>query len=121
MASNTTKADSGAIYGSTYDVTIDGAAYVLKTVDHQKNVSGITIKDSSGLFKGGAYVVEQEVLQVEIDAITGTAVPSQLVPFALAIHGFSSKNWMIHNLSIKSGNEQGRTYSAEIKEYKASL
>ena len=121
MASNTTKADSGAIYGSTYDITIDGVAYVCKTVDHAKNVSGMIIKDSSGLFKGGAYVAEQEVVNVEIDAITGSAAPSQLYPFAQAFHGFSSKNWLVCNLSIKSGNEQGRTYSAELKEYKATI
>lgn len=116
MASNTYKSDSGAIYGQSYDITIDGLAYVCKTVDHAKNVSGITIKTSAGLHKGGAYVVQQEVVQVEIDAITGTAAPSQLVPFAQAFHGFASKYWMVHNLSIKSGNEQGRTYSAELKE-----
>ncbi len=121
MASNTSKADSGAIYGESYDITVDGYAYVCKTVDHAKNVSGITIKDSSGLFKGGAYKVEQEMVQVEIDAITGTPPPSQLVPFAQDFHGYGSKNWMVHNLSLKSGNEQGRTYSAELKEYKAAL
>jgi hypothetical protein len=121
MSSNTTKSDSGAIYGQSYDITIDGFAYVCKTVDHAKNVSGMTIKDSSGLFKGGAYVVDQEIVQVEIDAITGTDAPSQLVPFAQAFHGFASKNWLVGNLSIKSGNEQGRTYSAELKQYKAAL
>lgn len=120
MASNTYKTDSGAIYGQSYDVTIDGLAYVCKTVDHAKNVSGIVIKDSTGLFKGGAYVVQQEIIQVEIDAIAGTAAPSQLVPFAASFHGFASKYWMVHNLSIKSGNEQGRTYSAELKENKAT-
>lgn len=121
MASNTYKADAGAVFGQSYDITVDGYAYVCKTVDHAKNVSGITIKDSTGLFKGGAYVVEQEVVQVEIDAITGTPAPSQLYPFAQAFHGFASKNWMIHNLSIKSGNEQGRTYSAELKQYASAL
>lgn len=121
MASNTYKADAGAVYGQSYSVTIDGSAYVLKTVDHAKNVSGITIKGATGLFRGGAYVVDQEVVQVEIDAITGTDAPSQLVPFAQAFHGFASKNWMVHNLSIKSGNEQGRTYSAELKEYASAL
>lgn len=120
MSSNTYKSDNGAIYGQTYDATIDGYAYTLKTVDHAKNVSGIEIKGSTGLFNGGAYVVGQETLQVEIDAITGTPAPSQLVVFSLAIHGFASKYWMVHNLSIKSGNEQGRTYSAEIKESKSS-
>ena len=120
MASNTTKADTGAIYGASYSVTIDGVLYVLKTVDHALNVSGMIIKDNVGLFKGGAYVVEQEVVQVEIDAITGAAAPSQLVVFAQAFHGFASKYWMVHNLSIKSGNEQGRTYSAELKQSIAS-
>jgi hypothetical protein len=121
MSSNTYKADSGAVYGQSYDITIDGFAYVCKTLDHAKNVSGIVIKDSAGLFKGGAYLVDQEVAQVEIDAITGTDAPSQLVPFAAAFHGYSSLNWMVHNLSIKSGNEQGRTYSVELKQYKAAL
>lgn len=120
MASNTTKSDSGAIYGATYDVTIDGYAYVLKTVSHALPVDGIEIKDSSGRFKGGAYVAGRETQSVEIDAITGTPAPSQLVVFSLAIHGFSSKYWMVHSLTIKSGNEEGRTYSAEIKQNIAS-
>lgn len=120
MASNTTKSDSGAIYGQTYDVTIDGFAYTLKTVDHAKNVSGIVIKGNTGLFKGGAYVVDQEIVQVEIDAITGIDAPSQLIVFAQAFHGFASKYWMVGNLSIKSGNEAGRTYSAELKQSFAS-
>jgi len=121
MASNTYKSDNGAIYGQSYVITVDGFAYVLKTIDHAKNVSGIVIKDETGLFKGGAYVVDQETCAVEIDAIAGTQAPAQLFPFAQAFHGFSSLNWMIHNLSIKSGNEAGRTYSAEIKQYKAAL
>lgn len=115
MASNSYKSDSGAVYGQSYDVVIDGLTYVLKTVDHSLNISGITLKDNAGLFKGGAYVAQQETLQVEIDAISGTASPSQLVVFSKAFHGFASKYWMVHNLSIKSGNEAGRTYSAELK------
>lgn len=120
MASNTYKSDSGAIYGQSYSVTIDGVAYVLKTIDHAKNVSGIVIKGATGLFAGGAYVVDQETCSVEIDAISGTDAPSQLVVFAQAFHGFASKYWMVHNLSIKSGNETGRTYTAEIKQNVAS-
>lgn len=120
MASNNTKADSGAIYGVTYDVTIDGFAYTLKTIDHQKNVSGIEIKDSTGRYKGGAWVIDRERCQVEIDAITGTDAPSQLVRFTAAFHGFASKAWIVQSLSLKSGNEQGRTYSAEIAEYLAA-
>lgn len=120
MASNTTKTDSGAIYGSTYDVTIDSYAYVLKTVSHSLPVSGIEIKDSSGRFKGGAYVADRETLSVEIDAITGTPPPSQLVVFSLSIHGYVSKYWMVHSLTLKSGNSEGRTYSAEIKQNIAS-
>jgi hypothetical protein len=120
MASNTTKSDSGAIYGQTYDVTIDGFAYTFKTLDHAKNVSGIQIKGATGLFKGGAYVVEQERCSVEIDAITGINAPSQLVVFQQAFHGFAAKYWMVGNLSVKSGNETGRTYSAEIMESFAS-
>ncbi len=120
MATNPTKSDTGAIYGATYSTTIDGVLYVLKTVDHAKNVSGMIIKGNTGLFIGGGYVVEQEVINVEIDAISGLAAPSQLVVFSQAFHGFSSLYWMVHNLSIKSGNEQGRTYSAELKQSIAS-
>ena len=120
MASNTTKTDSGAIYGATYDVTIDGFAYVLKSVSHTLPVDGVEIKDSSGRFKGGAYVAGRETISVEIDAITGTPPPSQLIVFSLAIHGYTSKYWMVHGLTLKSGNSEGRTYSAEIKQNIAS-
>lgn len=120
MSTNPTKSDSGAIYGQTYDVTIDGYAYTLKTVDHALNVSGIQIKGATGLFKGGAYVVEQERVSIEIDAISGIPAPSQLVVFAQAFHGFTSKYWMLGNLSIKSGNEAGRTYSGELMQSFAS-
>lgn len=121
MATNATKSDNGGIYGQTYDVTIDGYVYTLRTVDHAKNVNGMQIRDASGLFKGGGYVVDQERLQVEIDAISGIPAPSQLVPFGAALHGFASLNWIVGNLSIKSGNEAGRTYSAEVMQYKAAL
>jgi hypothetical protein len=121
MASSNTRSDSGAVFGATYDVTVDGYTYTLKTVDQSLPVNGEQILDATGLFKGGGYVRGQERLQVEIDAITGTPAPSQLVPFALAIHGFTSKNWIIGTLNIRSGNAQLRTYSAEIMEYKAAL
>jgi len=116
MASNTYKADSGAIYGQSYSITIDGLAYILKTLSHALPVSGIEIKGATGLFAGGAYVAEQETISCEIDAITGTAAPSQLVVFSQAFHGYASKYWMVHSLTIKSGNAEGRTYSAEIKQ-----
>lgn len=116
MASNTTKSDTGAIYGATYSAIIDGVLYVLKTVDHALNVSGFTITDKNGQFSGGVYVVEPEVVQVEIDAIAGIDPPSRFVVFEKAFHGFASKYWMVHNLVIKSGNEMGRTYLAELKQ-----
>ena len=116
MASNTTKSDKGAIYGATYSAIIDGVLFVLKTVDHALNVSGFTITDKNGQFAGGVYVVEPEVVQVEIDAIAGIDPPSQFVPFEKAFHGFASKYWMVHNLVIKSGNEHGRTYLADLKQ-----
>ena len=116
MASNTTKSDTGAIYGATYSAIIDGVLFVLKTVDHSLGVSGFTITDKNGQFAGGVYVVEPETVQVEIDAIAGIAPPSRFVPFEKAFHGFAAKYWMIHNLVIKSGNAQGRTYLAELKQ-----
>ena len=116
MASNTTKSDTGAIYGATYSAIIDGVLFVLKTVDHSLGVSGFTITDKNGQFAGWVYVVEPETVQVEIDAIAGIDPPSRFVPFEKAFHGFAAKYWMIHNLVIKSGNAQGRTYLAELKQ-----
>ena len=116
MASNTTKSDTGAIYGATYSAIIDGVLYVLKTVDHSLGVSGFTITDKNGQFAGGVYAVEPETVQVEIDAIAGIDPPSRFVPFEKAFHGFAAKYWMIHNLVIKSGNALGRTYLAELKQ-----
>lgn len=118
MATADTLSDSGSIFGATYDVTIDGYVYTLKTADHSLPVSGGQIMDSSGKFKGGAYVRGQERLSVEIDAITGTPAPSQLVAFAQAFHGYSSKYWIVGSLQIKSGNAVSRTYSGELLEYK---
>jgi hypothetical protein len=120
MASNTYKSDSGAVFGQSYDFTLDGYSYVMKTVSHSLPTSGIEIKDSSGRFKGGADVADRETMSVEIDAVTGTPPPSQLVVFSLAIHGFTSKYWKIHGLTLKSGNSEGRTYSAEVKQSIAS-
>lgn len=113
--------DSGAIYAQTYDITINGYAYTLKTVDHSLPVNGEAIADSTGLFKGAGYVRGQETLSCEIDAISGISAPTQLYPFAQAFHGYASKNWVVASLQIKSSNAGTRTYSAELKEYKASL
>lgn len=115
-----TLSDNGTIYGQTYDLTINGYSYVARTADHSLPVSGGIILDSSGKFKGGGYVRGQETLSVEIDAITGTPAPAQLTPFAQAFHGYASKYWAVHNLQIKSGNAQLRTYTAELKEHKAT-
>ena len=120
MATNSTKSDSGGIYGQTYDVTIDGYAYTLKTLDHALPTSGMEIKTAVGLYRGGGDVVDRETLSAEIDAISGTPAPSQLVVFAQAFHGFTSKYWKVHSMSIKSGNESGRTYSVECKQSIAS-
>ncbi len=120
MSTNSTKSDSGAIYGATYDVTIDGYAYTLKTLDHALPTSGGEIKGPTGLYKGGADVVDRETFSGEIDAISGTPAPSQLVVFAQAFHGFTSKYWKVHSMSIKSGNESLRTYSVECKQSIAS-
>lgn len=120
MSSNAYKSDSGAIFGQSYDVTIDGYAYVLKSLSHSLPTEGIEIKTSAGAYKGGADVAGRETMSVEIDAISGTPAPSQLVVFSLAVHGYASKYWKVHGLTIKSGNSEGRTYSAEIKQSIAS-
>jgi hypothetical protein len=122
MASATTANDGGFLTGS-YDVTIDGYAYTLDTVDHELPVASQKAMTATGLPKGAAYVRQFEKLAVKIKAITGTPAPSALVPFALAIHNFSSKNWIVTNRKITSSNEGAsiRTYSADIEEYIASI
>lgn len=113
-----TLTDGGPIYGSTYDVTIDGYAYTLRTADHSLPVAGDEIRDSSGKFKGHASIVQRQQVSVEIDAITGTPAPSQLVPFSQAFHGYAAKWWAVHDLTIKSSQTSLRTYTAVLKENK---
>jgi len=110
--------DGGFITGS-YDVTIDGYAYTLDTVDHDLPVAQSDAMHANGLPKGGAFVAQKEKLAVKIKAITGTPAPSKLVPFALAIHGFTSKYWVVTNRKISSSNEAAaiRTYTADIVQH----
>lgn len=114
--------DNGLVGGS-YDVTINGYSYTLDTVDHDLPVSEAVAMNADGTFKGGLSVKGQQKLSVKINAVTGTPAPSQLVAFALAIHGFSSLNWKVTNLKITSSNSGAalRTYSADITQYKAAL
>jgi hypothetical protein len=122
MATASTLSDGGFLTG-TYDITLDGYAYTLKTVDHDLPVSEAVSMASDGTFKGGASVVQQQKLSVSIDAVTGIPAPSQLVPFALAIHGFSSKNWKVTNLKIASTNSGAaiRTYNADITQHFSAI
>lgn len=115
MASANTYSDGGFLTGS-YDVTIDGYSYTLDTVDHDLPISQADAMTAAGLPKGGAFVAGKEKLAVKINAITGTPAPSQLVKFALTLHGFASKNWLVTNLKISSSNSGAsiRTYSADI-------
>lgn len=107
--------DGGFITGS-YDVTIDGAAYTLDTVDHDLPIAQADAMTATGLPKGGAFVRQKQKLAVKIKAITGISAPSQLVPFSLAIHGYSALYWVVTNLKIASANEGAsiRTYTADI-------
>jgi len=113
-----TLSDGGFLTGS-YDVTINGYSYTLDTVDHDLPVMQSDAKTASGLPKGGAAVKDKEKLSVKIKAITGIPAPSQLVPFALALHGYSSKYWYVGNLKIASSNEGAtiRTYTADITQH----
>lgn len=110
-----TYADGSFLSGS-YDVTIDGYAYTLDTVDHDLPVSQSDAMNANGTAKGGVFVKGKQRLAVKINAISGTPAPSQLVPFALALHGYASKNWIVTGLKISSANNgaQIRTYNAEI-------
>jgi hypothetical protein len=114
--------DNGLIGGS-YEININGYVYVLDTADHDLPVSEAVANNANGTFKGGLSVKGQQKIAVKINAIDGTPAPSQLVPFALTIHGFPSRNWKVTNLKINSSNSGAalRTYSADITEYKAAL
>ena len=121
MASATILADGGYITG-TYSVTIDGVAYTIDTSSHDLPVSEAIASAADGTFKGGASVKLQEKIAVKIKGITGTAPPSQLVKFALAVDGYASKNWKVTNLKIDSSNSGAviTEYSADITEYKSA-
>ena len=117
MSSATTLSDGGFVTGS-YDVTIDGYAYTMDTVDHDLPVSQADAMKADGTPKGGAYVRGKEKVSVKINAVTGTPAPSQLVKFSFAFHGFASKSWAVTNLKIASANTGAhmRTYSADLVE-----
>lgn len=114
--------DNGLISGS-YDIVLNGFAYTLKTAEHDLPVAESVAMYADGTFKGGASVKGQQKLSVTIDAITGIPAPSQLVPFSLAIHGYSARNWKVTNLKISSSNTAAslRSYSGDITEYKQPL
>lgn len=113
-----TLSDGGPIFGATYDVTIDGYAYTLRTADHSLPTADGEIMDSSGLFKGAGAVRKREQISVEIDAITGVQAPTQLKVFAYSFHGYASKYWAVHDLTIKSSQTALRTYTAVLKQMK---
>ncbi len=79
--------------------------------------------NADGTPKGGAFVRGKEKLSCKIKAITGTPAPAQLTPFALAVSGYASKNWVVTNLKIASSNEGAniRTYNVDIAEYIAAI
>jgi hypothetical protein len=122
MASATTANDGGYITGS-YDITLDSLPYTLDTIDHELPVAQQDANTAAGLPKGGAFVRQKEKMSVKIKAVTGVAAPSQMVPFALAVHGYSSKNWIVTNLKIASSNEAAniRTYTADLVEWIAAI
>jgi hypothetical protein len=109
--------------GGSYDIVINGFPYTLDTVDHDLPVSEAVATAANGTFKGGLSVKGQQKLSVKINAAVGIPAPAQLVPFPLAIHGYSARNWKATNLKIASANNGAviRTYSADITEYKAPL
>lgn len=117
MASNTTYADGSFAVG-TYDVTIDSLAYTLDTISHELPVSEAHAYLSTGLPKGGAYIKGKQKINCKINAVTGTAAPSQMVKFTFAFHGFTNTNWIVTSLKINSANTgaQIRTYDATIME-----
>jgi hypothetical protein len=110
--------DGGFITGS-YDITIDGYSYTLDTVDHDLPVAQQDAWHANGTPKGGVFVKLKQKISVKIKAVTGTPAPSQLVPFALAIHGYASIYWTVTNLKISSANEAAaiRTYTADIVQH----
>lgn len=110
--------DGGYVTGS-YDVTIDGYSFTLDTIDHDLPVAQQDAWFANGTPKGGVFVKLKQKLSVQIKAVIGTPAPSQLVPFALAIHGYGSLYWTVTNLKIKSANEAAaiRTYAADIVQH----
>jgi hypothetical protein len=118
MATANTLADGGFLTGS-YDVTIDGYSYTLDTVDHDLPVTQADAYNANGTAKGGAFIRGKEKLSVKINAVSGTPAPSQLVAFSLALHGYTSKYWVVTNLKISSANTGAniRTYAADIVQH----
>lgn len=117
--------DNGLI-NSSYQVFIPfseqtpgvGAWYILDTLDHDLPVKEETANAVDGTFNGGSAVRQQEKLAVKIWAVTGAPAPAQLVRFALAVHGYTSKFWKVTNLKIATGTGVQRAYSADITQAK---
>jgi hypothetical protein len=118
----TTYGDGSFITGSA-EGTINGYAYVFDKIEHEKPVGQADASNADGTPKGGAYVKLKEKVSVTIKAITGTPAPAQMVPFAMAFHGETSRNWLVTNIKISSSNEgaQIRTYNADLVEHVNSI
>lgn len=110
MASATTLQDSGLLRGS-FNVTIDGYAYRLKTATRNKPVTSNFESDENGRPVASSHVATWEKISGEIMAYNGTQAPSQLFPFS-----YDSKYWAITNLTLNYATENLRSYSVEITE-----
>ncbi len=103
--------DGGLIRGS-YNITINGLAYVLKTFDLDLPVRSENDYAETGAFAKSSHITDQQKWAVTISAIAGTAGPTQLYPFTIS--GYSNLYWAVGNLKF-TGTAMGlQTWSADL-------
>lgn len=108
MASNSILADKGLVRGS-FNVTIDGYTYRLKTAQRSQPVRSAFEYDENGKPVASSHVVDFQRLSGEILAYSGVPSPSQLKPFT-----YDGAYWSIGNLTLNYATEGLRSYNVEI-------
>jgi hypothetical protein len=108
MASATTLQDKGLLRGS-FNVTIDGYSYRLKTAQRSKPSVSAFESDENGRPVASSHVATWQKISGEIMAYTGVQEPSQLYPFS-----YDSKYWAITSCTLNYATENLRSYTVEL-------
>lgn len=112
MAVNTVfLADGGLIRGS-YNITINGYSYVLKTFDLDLPVRSENDYSETGAFAKSSHITDAQKWAITISAVTGTPQPTQLFPFTIS--AYSGLYWAVGNLKLQGSAMGLQTWSGDL-------